>query len=95
MGWVENVSQPNPITPLMSEIGIFPTLKNVGDSEKYVGKGSPDAVLGIETNVGGSCVGHASGKPLSTPSLSMQSTTSEKPRLLFRCHVLRWESLTR
>ncbi|KAA0041032.1 transcription factor GTE9-like isoform X2 [Cucumis melo var. makuwa] len=39
------------------------------------------------------CVGHASGKPLSIPSFPMQSTASGKPRLLFRCHVLRRESL--
>uniref|UniRef100_A0A9I9EDE8 Uncharacterized protein n=1 Tax=Cucumis melo TaxID=3656 RepID=A0A9I9EDE8_CUCME len=39
------------------------------------------------------CIGHASGKPLPTPSFSTQSTTSRKPRLLFRRHVLRRESL--
>ncbi|TYK00324.1 uncharacterized protein E5676_scaffold1923G00020 [Cucumis melo var. makuwa] len=37
----------------------------------------------------------ASGKPLPTPSFPMQTTTSGKPRLLSRRHVLRRESLPR
>ncbi|TYK01596.1 transcription factor GTE8-like isoform X3 [Cucumis melo var. makuwa] len=39
------------------------------------------------------CIGHASGKPLPTSSFPMQTTTSGKPRLLFRRHVLHRESL--
>ena len=38
----------------LQEIGIFPTPKNVEGSEKYIGKGSLDAVLDVGTNVGGS-----------------------------------------
>lgn len=34
----------------LQEIEIFPMLKNIGGSEKHVGKGSPDVVL----DVGGS-----------------------------------------
>uniref|UniRef100_A0A9I9ELE1 Uncharacterized protein n=1 Tax=Cucumis melo TaxID=3656 RepID=A0A9I9ELE1_CUCME len=41
------------------------------------------------------CVGHASRKPFLTSSFPMQTTTSGKPRLLSRCHVLRRESLPR
>uniref|UniRef100_A0A9I9E7F2 Uncharacterized protein n=1 Tax=Cucumis melo TaxID=3656 RepID=A0A9I9E7F2_CUCME len=78
----------------LQEIEIFPTPKNVGESEKHVEKGSPNAVLGVgqtsgevsRDRISRRCTGHASRKPLLTPSFPMQSTTSGKPRLLSRLH---------
>uniref|UniRef100_A0A9I9EM06 Uncharacterized protein n=1 Tax=Cucumis melo TaxID=3656 RepID=A0A9I9EM06_CUCME len=60
--------------------------KNVGGSEKYVGKGSSDAVLGVGTNVGGS-VGKAS--PDAVFSDAIHDIGKASPDRLYRATLLR------
>ncbi|KAA0052254.1 Nuclear protein X1 isoform 3 [Cucumis melo var. makuwa] len=87
----------------LQEIRIFPTPKNVGEVKNTSGKDLPTQSSASRQTSGEvsrdrlsrSCVGQASGKPLPTPSFPMQSTTSGKPRLLSRRHVLRRKSLPR